>query len=291
MGFESELKAYAERVESKLRELLPPVEDDATLLHAAMRYATLGSGKRLRPGLAMACAEAVGGSSDDALIAGCAIELVHCFSLIHDDLPAIDNDDLRRGQPTVHRKFDEATAILAGDALFALSFELMARCHPDPGRSLQCVQTLAWASGVTGLVGGEMLDIWAEGKQVDADTLVVIHQRKTSALFQAACEVGAITGGGTPAQIQALGCFGSWLGLAFQIADDVLNETGAPDQLGKAAGSDRLREKTTYPALFGLEGAMNEGRKVAEKAEEHLKGFENAHFLAETLQFSLFRDR
>lgn len=255
------------RVDARLEEILPAEGETPTPLHAAMRYSALAPGKRLRPALCLAAFAAAGApapSDSPALDAGCALELVHTFSLIHDDLPAIDNDDLRRGRPTCHVKFGEAMAILAGDALFALAFAVLGSAHPQPDRVAHCVRLLAQATGSHGLVGGEVLDILAEGGGGDLALLQVIHQRKTGALIAAACEMGAVMNVRDVyedrAIIESLRQFGVHIGLAFQIVDDILNETSTPEQLGKATGSDRELGKLTYPALVGLE----ESRKLAE---------------------------
>jgi geranylgeranyl diphosphate synthase type II len=232
-----------------------------------MRYSCLAPGKRLRPALCIASAEAVGAdplSSSAVIDAGCALELVHCFSLIHDDMPAIDNDDLRRGVPTCHKKFGEALALLAGDALFALAFDVLSRADAGSYEVLRSLQVLSRASGSDGLVGGEVLDVIAEGKQVDANGLEKIHALKTGALIAASCEIGGLMAGGNPVQVAQLRRFGEQIGLSFQIVDDLLNELSTPEQLGKAAGSDRVRNKATYPTVHGIEGAR-------EAAERHLQ--------------------
>ena len=254
------LVSFREAVERRLEEILPAATELPTELHEAMRYTALAPGKRLRPLLAMAAAEAVGGESDNALDAGCAAELIHCFSLIHDDLPSIDNDELRRGRPTAHIQFGEAMAILAGDALFALAFEVVAGCSSRSDLVAPCVRSLSKATGSSGLVGGEVLDILAEGKEPKMEMLQLIHRQKTGSLISAACEMGAILGGGSAEEVKNLATFGMHIGLAFQIADDILNETGTPEELGKAVGSDRDRNKLTYPTLMGIE----ESRKAAE---------------------------
>lgn len=264
MSLPLQLKAYSEPVDARLRQLLPSVEVPPADLHAAMRYSCLAPGKRLRPILCLASAEALGAALESVLDAACAIEMVHCFSLIHDDLPAIDNDDLRRGVPTLHVKYGEALAILAGDALFSLAFESLASSAHPADRVVQAVICLTKAAGSNGLVGGEVMDVQSEGKAADADTLEFIHTRKTGALIAASCEIGGLLAGGSPSQVQALKLYGDKIGLAFQIADDILNETSTPEQLGKAAGSDRERQKATYPSLYGVE----ESRRRADQAVE-----------------------
>lgn len=249
-------------------------------LHAAMRYSCLAPGKRLRPVLCMASAEAVGSTRESVIDAACAIEMVHCFSLVHDDLPAIDNDDLRRGVATLHVKYGEAMAILAGDALFALAFQALASSPQSPDRVVEAVLKLTIASGSNGLVGGEVADVQSEGKAPDADTLEFIHSRKTGALIAASCEIGGILGGGASSQVFGLKGYGERIGLAFQIADDILNETSTPDQLGKAAGSDRERRKATFPSLYGLE----ESRRRADQAiEDALAALKKAGIASEML--------
>ena len=240
------------KVEARLAELLPPTSRPPVRLHEAMRYAALAPGKRLRPALTMASCQAVGGNPLLGLDIGCAIELIHCFSLIHDDLPCIDDDDLRRGRPTCHKEFGEGLALLAGDALFALAFLVGAECSDNPAVTSAIVARLARASGSDGLVGGEVMDILAEGKPQEIESMQVIHAKKTGALIAASCVCGAILGGATTRQIHILEQFGEAIGLAFQIHDDILNETSSAEELGKAVGTDRQRQKSTYPSIFGL---------------------------------------
>lgn len=255
MEWQARLKAYADLCDARLAERLPQAEGRAEPLMAAMRYSALAPGKRLRPVLCMACADSVGGSSKEIIDAACALELVHVFSLIHDDLPAIDNDALRRGRPTCHIEFGEATAILAGDALFALAFEWVSTLGIEPARVVRAVQVLAMASGSNGLVAGEIVDVLTECQTYDDATLEFIHSRKTGALIAASCEIGALLGGADAPTVEAYRNYGVHLGLAFQIADDILNETGVEADLGKASGTDRDRGKATYPHLHGLDGA------------------------------------
>jgi geranylgeranyl diphosphate synthase type II len=231
-----------------------------------MRYAVLGGGKRIRPLLTLASAEAVGGEPDVALDAACAVECVHAFSLIHDDLPALDDDDFRRGRPTVHRAFDEALAVLAGDALFALAFHILAGSSPDPEKVTAALRLLTRAVGSEGLVGGEVLDLEHEGTGPGAAVVRTIHERKTGALISAACGLGAVMGGANDAERERLLRAGLKLGLAFQIVDDLLNETSSMEEIGKPAGSDRERGKTTYPAAFGLEEARAESERLLSAA-------------------------
>jgi len=228
-------------------------------LEEATQYAVHNGGKRIRPVLAYASAETVGGSLQDADNCACAVELIHAYSLVHDDLPAMDNDDLRRGKPTCHIKFDEATAILAGDALQSLAFELLSNAstrHRDPVVSLELVATLAKAAGWQGMVGGQSLDIDSAGMQRNEQDLGLMHRMKTGALINASVRLGALSSGkATPEQLQSLESFSSCMGLAFQIRDDILDVEGDTQTLGKQQGKDQSMDKPTYPSILGMEGA------------------------------------
>lgn len=262
-------------VDEALERYLPGEHERPQQLHRAMRYSTLSGGKRLRPILVIAGAEAVGGKAHLVMPTACAIECIHAFSLIHDDLPAIDNDTLRRGRPTCHVQFGEATAILAGDALFASAFELIARnAETVPAeRVVQVLRLVAEASGTRGMVGGQMVDIESEGKTVDADTLEYIHRHKTAALFRASVLAGAVLAGAQPWQRDALSHYGECVGLAFQIADDLLNVLGDPRKMGKAVGTDAARGKATYPALFGVEASRQRAHGLVQEAIGALASF------------------
>jgi geranylgeranyl pyrophosphate synthase len=284
---QSQLKAYAKKVDARLTELLPPIQDPPAELHAAMRYSALAPGKRIRPALVLACARAVEGSEDAALDAACAVELVHCFSLIHDDLPALDNDDLRRGLPTCHVKFGEAIAVLAGDALFALAFDCLSRSAAPSERVVRSIAVLTRATAM--LVSGETIDILSEGKAVDESTLQMIHERKTAALIAASCEIGAILGGGSDEQVELLREYGHHVGLAFQIADDVLNETSSAELLGKAAGSDRERGKATYPSIYGLAGSRQAALDWASAGVGKLDALPDSTFLEQIARYAVER--
>lgn len=243
----------------------------------------------MRPALAMASAKAIGSDAVSVLDAGCAIEFVHCFSLIHDDLPAIDNDDLRRGVPTCHKAFGEAVAILAGDGLFALAFDILANGSWSADQRVRAIASLTKATGSNGLVGGETLDILSEGKPISFDTLKVIHARKTGSLIAASCEIGAILGGADRDQCQRLYEYGAAVGLAFQIADDLLNETSTAEQLGKAAGSDRERGKATYPAMIGLEASREAAFEAVRYGISCIAGLTESQFLADIARYSVER--
>lgn len=265
---DSFLREAAARVEDLLDRLLPPVGEDPAAgpsLSAAMRHAALGGGKRIRPAAAMAASVAVGGKAEDALLAAGAVELIHTYSLIHDDLPCMDDDELRRGRPTVHVAYGEAMAVLAGDALHALAFETLAGPSPanrlSPARRAEAVHRLAAAAGHAGMAGGQALDIEAETRAPDASGLEAIHRRKTGALLGAAAALGALAGGGSAEQVEALDRAGRELGLVFQIVDDLLDEEATTEALGKSAGKDRAAGKATYPALHGLAAARDEARR------------------------------
>lgn len=249
----------------------PPAE-----LHAAIRYSLLGGGKRIRPLLCMAAAEAVGGHAEQVLPMACALEMIHTFSLIHDDLPALDNDDYRRGQPTSHRQFGESMAILAGDALHTLAFATIAdhQRAADPSAVLRAIAVLAEAAGTAGMVGGQVDDIASEGKPVTIEALRSIHERKTGALLNAALLSGALLCEASPAQEAALRGYGDKIGLAFQIVDDILDVVGDDETLGKPTGSDEKNEKATYPRLFGLQRSSELARDAADAALSALAHFD-----------------
>lgn len=245
-----------QKVEAGLQAHLPAPATRPAILHEAMRYAVLGGGKRLRPILCMAACEAAGGKADAALLPGLAIEILHTYTLVHDDLPCMDDDDLRRGRPTTHIKFGEANALLAGDALLTLAFEWLARVPaPTPYPAGQIVTELAIGSGSQGVIGGQVEDLAAEGKPADADLVDYIHRHKTAALIRAATRIGAICAGATAAHMEALSHYGECIGLAFQIADDILNVTSTPEQLGKPVGNDAALKKLTYVAVHGIANA------------------------------------
>ena len=289
MQAEGFLKLTSAQVEARLEALLPTVRTKPTELHEAMRYSAMAPGKRLRPALCVASAEAVGENAPLVLDAACALEMVHVFSLIHDDLPAIDDDELRRGLPTCHMRFGEAIAILAGDALFALAFEVVSKLKAPADRVVRAISILSSASGSSGLVGGETVDVLSEGKPFDESTVEYIHSRKTGALVSASCEIGGLLGGGTDEQITALKEFGKEVGLAFQIADDLLNELSTADALGKAAGTDRARSKATYPALHGITESREAARQAIDRAFEHIDNIPNADTLVQLARYAIER--
>ena len=253
-----DLAAYLARnnaaVESALSRFLRPAQ--GSRLAEAMRYSLMAGGKRIRPNFCIAAAEAVGGTAEAALAPACAIEMIHTYSLIHDDLPAMDDDDLRRGQPTCHKAYDEATAILAGDALLTLAFEVLATMDAGSRAArLEVIRLAAAAAGFQGMVLGQMLDMESEGRTLGLDELRFLHGRKTGDMIQAALIAGGIIAGGTETQIHHFTSYGRAVGLAFQVKDDILNIEGDPAVMGKAAGTDKLRRKNSYPEILGLEKA------------------------------------
>jgi len=272
-----DLAAYAaaarERVDRALAARLDDLGTTPPRLAEAMRYAVLGDGKRIRPLLVLAAHDAVGGKADGVVPVAGAVELIHCYSLVHDDLPAMDDDDLRRGRPTCHVAFDEATALLVGDGLQALAFKWLAECPlPDPVR-VRLVAELAGAAGPWGMVGGQQADMDAPSGPGDLDHLKYIHAHKTGALLTAAVRMGAIAGGASEADLADLTAFGERIGLAFQVADDVLDVTADTAHLGKTAGKDAAQNKLTFPTLMGLAGARALAGRLKDEAIARLGGF------------------
>jgi geranylgeranyl diphosphate synthase type II len=266
------LREARRELDEVLSSYLPRAIDDASTLcparlAEAMRYSVMAGGKRLRPVLCLMAAEACGGARPAAVPAACALELVHTYSLIHDDLPAMDDDDLRRGRPTCHKAFDEATAVLAGDGLLTLAFELIVR-HVEPAvAAVGCARVLAEAAGPEGMVGGQMADLQAEGKSDGtAEALEAIHRRKTGALLRAALRMGAITAGAALTTLDALDRYGRAVGLAFQIIDDLLDVQGDEAKVGKRVGKDSGLGKWTYPAFLGVEGSRLRAQQLAYEA-------------------------
>ena len=273
-----DLKAYltatTTRVNEALDRLLPKADVKPGTIHRAMRYSLFAGGKRLRPALCLAAAEACGGDLEAALPLACAVECVHTYSLIHDDLPAMDNDDYRRGKLTNHKVFGEGIAILAGDALLTQAFELVAGCGGWPRYPHGAlVLDLARAAGSLRLIAGQVADLEAEGQRVSARQLRYIHECKTSALLACAVRLGGMSANCTPAQLQALTQFGHHVGLAFQIIDDILDVTQSSAQLGKTAGKDTAAQKATYPAIVGLERSRGIAARLTRQAFAALRGF------------------
>ncbi len=282
------------RVEAEMSRWLPARAD--CRLTEAMRYSLFNGGKRFRPTLVYATVEALGADAGCADAPACAIEIIHSYSLIHDDLPAMDDDDLRRGKPTVHRAFDEATAILAGDALQTLAFRVLATCprtRATPESRLRMIALLADASGTDGMAAGQMLDVEAEGRRIDLAALERIHRLKTGRLIQACVELGALTAGvADPALLAQLDIWADHLGLAFQVQDDILDVVGEEAALGKRQGADAARAKYTYPALLGLDGARAKAEELRTRCHAALAGFAgNAAVLHALTDFVVDRGR
>lgn len=262
--------------EKALDRFLPKSTTRPATIHEAMRYSLFAGGKRLRPILCLAAAEGVGGSTANALPLACAVECIHTYSLIHDDLPCMDDDDLRRGKPTSHKVYGEGLAVLAGDGLLTIAFELVARCPGWPRYKMaDLIKELSQASGSKGLIAGQVVDLESEGKKISLNDLRYIHQNKTSALITSSIRLGAMSGNATAEQLKNLTQFGKSLGLAFQVIDDILDITQTSAQLGKSAGKDLKVQKATYPALLGMAGAQKEAARLTKQAMSALKPLGN----------------
>ncbi|MCC4590591.1 polyprenyl synthetase family protein [Xanthomonas campestris pv. cannae] len=277
MAAEAAFAHWRERVEAGLQAQLPAATLAPQRLHAAMRHATLGGGKRMRPLLVYASGALFGADAARLDAPALAVELIHAYSLVHDDLPAMDDDALRRGQPTVHIAFDEATAILAGDALQSLAFALLANAEDAaPTLRVQWLQTLAEAAGAAGMCGGQALDIDATGRVQALADLQRMHALKTGALIRASVRLGALGGGADADALAQLDTFATALGLAFQVRDDILDVEASSEQLGKTAGKDAAQAKSTYPALLGMDGAKAKLAELAQAMRDSLHGYGNA---------------
>jgi geranylgeranyl diphosphate synthase type II len=268
-----------QRVEAALAALFPTTPQHPHRLVEAIRYSLLGGGKRVRPVLALAACEAVGGDTGAALPFACALEMIHSYSLVHDDLPSMDDDALRRGRPTLHIAFDEGLAVLAGDALLTEAFAELLRAAEravDPARALQAAREIAEAAGLHGMVGGQAADLAAEGGNADLPLVEFIHVRKTGALLLAAVRAGGLVGGADQAQLRALTRYGECLGLAFQIADDILDVEAPTARTGKSVGRDDQRRKATFPAVLGMAAAKERARALRDQAIAALDAFSPA---------------
>jgi geranylgeranyl diphosphate synthase type II len=277
-GIEIYLDERRVLIEKTLEKLMPQPSGLADEVIKSMNYSLFAGGKRLRPILCIAGAEAVGGSADAVLSVACALELIHTYSLIHDDLPAMDNDDFRRGKPTNHKVFGEAVALLAGDGLLTLAFNLMVQhgfeTDVDKAVLLRAIDLISSAAGYKGMVGGQTVDIAYEGKDPDPAVVEYIHRHKTGALIAAAVTSGAILAGGDGEQERSINRYGQQIGLAFQIADDVLNVEGDSVIMGKGIGSDKARGKMTYPGVFGITESKKAQEELVDSAIDSLKGFD-----------------
>jgi geranylgeranyl diphosphate synthase, type II len=261
-------------VDRALDWYLPKANSQPATLHRAMRYSLFAGGKRLRPILCIAAAEACGGKIDDALPLACAIECIHTYSLVHDDLPSMDNDDFRRGRPTCHKVFGEGIAVLAGDALLTTAFEIVSRAKPRPRYDMSTLlREVAVAAGSQKLIAGQVADLEAEGKKVKRRELQFIHQNKTAAILQSSVRLGAMSANADARKLAATTQFGQHLGLAFQIIDDILDVTQTTEILGKSAGKDVAAKKATYPAVIGLEKSRAEARRLTSEAHDALSAF------------------
>ena len=278
-------------IEEALDRLLPKEEAHPASIHKAMRYSVFAGGKRIRPILCLEAAAMFSENPVAAVSTGCALEFIHTYSLIHDDLPALDNDDFRRGKPTCHKVFGEAIAILAGDALLTLAFQTLAFVPVEPQRRLNILATIAQAAGTDrGMIGGQVADLEAEKKTPDVGTLEYIHRSKTAALIRASIVAGGIAGGATNEDVERLKCFGENIGWAFQVVDDILDVEESSAVLGKTAGKDQAQQKATYPALFGLAKSHEFARELATGAIAELETFgERANHLREIGEFLVLR--
>ena len=277
--FDAYIDAQRARVETALAEYFPLEPAHPHRLTESVRYSLLSGGKRIRPILLLAACEAVGGDTQGALPYGCALEMIHAYSLIHDDLPAMDDDALRRGRPTNHIVFGEGLAILAGDALLTEAFDLLTRsaaAAPQPRRALRAMHEIAAAAGARGMIGGQAADLAAEGRAPDLATVEFIHVRKTGALILAAVRAGALIGGAPAPALRRLTRYGECLGLAFQIADDILDAEAPTSVTGKEQGRDGVRHKATFPAVLGLPAAKQRARELLEQCMESLRRFDGA---------------
>ncbi len=273
-----DLRSYLEErtvaVNRALDKFLPRATTKPATMHQAMRYSLFAGGKRMRPALCLAAAAACGGAEADAMPLACAVECIHTYSLVHDDLPAMDNDDFRRGKPTNHKVYGEGIAVLAGDALLTQAFEIAAQCEGWPRYShQQVILELAKASGSLQLIAGQVADLEGEGKKLSANQLKYIHERKTSALLCCSVRLGGMSANCSAAQLKALTEFGYNVGLAFQIIDDILDITQTSEQLGKTAGKDTAAQKATYPSIVGMEKSRQIAKRLTERAFNALKIF------------------
>jgi len=293
MDIKSYLKQQKEIIDKRLNELLPPASEYPPIIHQAMRYSVFAGGKRLRPILTIAACHAVKGGQKQVLDSGCALELIHTYSLIHDDLPAMDNDDLRRGKATSHKVFGEAIAILAGDALLTMGFQILSQSllnHPLNAKGLQIIYEIATAIGSTGLIGGQVMDLQSEGKNTDLETISYIHKAKTAALITASIKLGGMLGNASKDELEMLEKYGNKVGLAFQIIDDILDVEGSDEKLGKTAGKDKNSLKATYPQIIGLDQSKKKASELIEEAIIDIEPLGNeASPLAEIARFILTR--
>jgi len=292
MDLKEYLATRAAEVDAALDAFLPKAKEKPATIHAAMRYSIFAGGKRLRPILCLAAAEACGGDLECAMPPACAVEILHTYSLVHDDLPCMDDDDLRRGRPTCHKVYGEGMAVLTGDALLTEAFLILAQTSPTKRYpTASYVAELALTGGSTKLIGGQVMDLEGEGRKLTKAQLVKIHESKTAALLATSIRLGAMTANATDKQLEALSVFGRALGLAFQVIDDILDVTASTEVLGKTAGKDLAVEKATYPAILGLEKSRKEAAKLTQEAMDALLPFgKKAQRLREIADYLLKRE-
>ena len=284
------LSLLIKKIDKALNSYLPEKKNPQSVIYTAMRYSLFAGGKRLRPILMLECAKMCGGNESEVMPFACAMEMIHTYSLIHDDLPAMDNDDLRRGMPTSHIKFGEATAILAGDALLNKAFEITSDTEINPRLALKAISILSSSSGTEGMIGGQIVDIESEGKNISIETLRYLYLLKTGAIIRSSCTVGAVLSGAGNEEIKAVDEFASNLGVAFQIQDDILDVEGDTETLGKPIGSDEQMQKNTYVKLLGLDESKRLVKKYSDKAKQSLKIFgEKADFLIKLTDYLIDR--
>lgn len=291
LDIDKSIEDYSERISKALIEHLPVANDGQKSVVKAMKYSLTNGGKRLRPILVLEFCKMCGGDTEKAMAYACAVEYVHTYSLIHDDLPCMDNDDLRRGKPSCHKMYGEATALLAGDALLTHAFEIASTADFDGAKNADAVSLLAQNSGVCGMIGGQVLDLKYEAASPSMSQLLTVHKLKTGAMISAACLLGCIAGDATEKQILAASKFAYYLGIAFQIKDDILDVTGDEQKLGKPVGSDKDNEKTTYVDIVGLNKAQEDVEKLTQAAIESLSAFENNEFVSSLAEYLTRREK
>lgn len=288
------LSSLKKEIEEALESYLPPETTYPSVIHKAMRYSVFAGGKRIRPILAISACEAVGGKAKDVLSSACALELVHTYSLIHDDLPSLDNDDYRRGKPTCHKKFGEAVAILAGNALLTLTFQIITEQglagKIDAALTLKIIHEIAFAVGASGMIGGQVVDVTSENS-IDAPTLQYIHTHKTGSLVCGSLRVGVLLGNGDQGQLRLLTQYGEYIGLAFQIVDDILNVEGDKERIGKNVHNDISKNKLTYPVVYGIGESKEWVKQLCKEAISSLESFDyKADPLREIAKFIEYRN-
>ncbi len=291
LEFENIMKNDISLVESRLTDLLPKCANGQDEVVEAMKYSLVNGGKRLRPVLCLEFAKACGGDRFDALDFACAVEYIHTYSLIHDDLPCMDDDDMRRGKPSCHKQFGEATALLTGDALLTHAFQIVAGAELDDSKIALACGLLAQNAGVQGMVGGQVIDLKYESESPDLRQLLSVHRLKTGALISAACLLGCIAAGADDKKIAAASAYAYDLGVAFQIKDDILDVTGSSEELGKPVGSDEDNNKTTYVSLRGIENAQKDVEKLTSAAISRLSEFQNTEFLEALSRYLVNRNK